>query len=107
MDGKLIWAERASSDIEAIVRYIAVAIQVPQLVSALASTIVRRSPFSIQKRVRSSTNCVTAAGASSSSGGGESFTQFVAMPSSSVESGLPQWVKPIWKHRSEFGIDVE
>src|SRR5205809_7629233 len=50
MDRKLVWTEKASSDIEAIVRYIARVIQAPPHASDLAFTIVRKFSFSIQKR---------------------------------------------------------
>ena len=35
------------------------------------------------------------------------YTIFVVTPSSSAESGLPQWVKPIWRRRSKFGNGIE
>jgi len=42
MDRKLVWTEKASSDIEAIVRYIGVVIHALPRVSDSVSTIVRR-----------------------------------------------------------------
>ena len=99
MDRKLIWTEKASSDIEAIVRYIAR--RDPSAAARIGLGIYDRVKFSfiIQKREQFWTSCATAAGANSFSVVGKSFTQSEMTTSSSAESGLRQWARQIWKRR--------
>src|SRR6266480_2892656 len=99
MDRKLIWTEKASSDIEAIVRYIAR--RDPSAAARIGLGIYDRVKFSfiIQKREQFWTSCATAAGANSFSVVGKSSTQSEMTTSSSGESGLRQWARQIWKRR--------
>jgi plasmid stabilization system protein ParE len=104
MNRKLVWTEEASSDIEAIVRYIArrdpkaaariglgiydrAQIETRSFPNSLAATLAvlpSMSPvppvsffLSIRKPEQSSTNYAKVAGESSSSGVGKLFTRFV------------------------------
>ena len=63
MDRKLIWTERASGDIEAIIRYIAR--RDPSAASRIGVGIYERAQFfsNIPKRERCSTNYARAVGA--------------------------------------------
>jgi hypothetical protein len=101
MDRKLIWTEKASGDIEAIVRYIAR--RDSKAAARIGFGIYERSRFSsnIPKPERFSMSCARAAGTSSSSDDGKLSTRFVEMTSSSAESGLRRWVKQTWRLQSE------
>src|SRR6266496_5595456 len=100
MDRKLVWTEKASSDIEAIVRYIARRDPCAAArVGVSASTIALRFSLGILKPERCLTSFARVVGESSSSDDGKSFTRFVTAPSLSVEFGRQRWAKPIWKRR--------
>ncbi len=95
MDRKLVWTEKASGDIEAIVRYIAR--RDPSAAARIGLGIYDRARFSFNtlKREQFSMSCATADGVSSSSAAGKSSIQSVVTPSSSVEYGQRQWAKQI------------
>src|SRR5882762_9028885 len=99
MDRKLIWTEKASGDIEAIVRYIAR--RNPNAAARIGAGIYERAQILLQHPDAGSSwmNYVKKVGENSSSADGRSFTRSVKLPSSLVECGLRRWVKPIWKRR--------
>jgi plasmid stabilization system protein ParE len=101
MERNVVWTERASGDIEAIVRYIAR--RDPSAAGRIGLGIYDRVQiFSITpRRVRFSTNFVQAGGASSFFGDGGSFTQFERGQLSSDESGQQLWERLIWRRRYE------
>jgi plasmid stabilization system protein ParE len=99
MDRKLIWTEKASSDIEAIVRYIAR--RDPKAAARIGLGIYDRAQILIEhpEAEQFSTNCAKLVGESSSSGDGKSFTRSALTISLSAEYGRPRWAKRIWKRR--------
>ena len=97
MDRKIIWTEKSSSDIEAIVRYIAR--RDPKAAARIGLGIYDRVQILVQHP-----EAGTVLDELRESGWrklifrrGRSFTRPVKMPSSLVGSGLRRWGKPISK----------
>src|SRR5881394_834847 len=99
MDRKLIWTEKASSDIEAIVRYIAR--RDPSAAARIGIGIYDRAQILLEHP-----DAGTILDELREGGWRKlifrrwkSFTQSAKMPSSSAESGQQRWAKQIWKPR--------
>jgi plasmid stabilization system protein ParE len=97
MDRKLIWTEKASGDIEAIVRYIAR--RDPNAAARIGLGIYERAQILLQHPAAGTIldELREGAGTSSSSADGKLFTRFAAMPSSSAESGPRPWARQTWR----------
>jgi plasmid stabilization system protein ParE len=98
MDRKLVWTEKASSDIEAIVRYIAR--RDPKAAARIGLGIYDRAQILLEHP-----EAGTILDELREAGWrklifrfvGKSFTRFAQTRSSSADYGQPRWAKPIWK----------
>jgi plasmid stabilization system protein ParE len=87
MDRKLVWTEKSSGDIEAIVRYIAR--RDSKAAASIGVGIYQRAQILLQHPQAGTIlmSCGKAGGASSFSADGKSFTRFAQMQLLSVEYG--------------------
>jgi len=91
MERKIVWTERASSDVEAIVRYVSVAIQVPLKRSDSRYSIEFRFFCRIRRLDLFWITSRPAAGASWSIGVGKLFTLFDTVQPLLEQFGLRRW----------------
>lgn len=104
MDRKLIWTEKASGDIEAIVRYIAR--RDPKAAARIGFGIYERVQILLQHPEAGTILDELREGGWHKliSDDGKLSTRFVEMTSSSAESALRRWAKQTWRPRFENAI---